>query len=120
MAGLLVSTYSGLSFVSTGGVREIPLTTAAGNAIGYLLEEHIFVYTTDYTGEIQSRLYEGTDYTFNSAGTAVVLNESPPDDSYFQILRRTPMDANWVDYQSGNLLTAGQLNDFETWQLNMA
>ena len=21
------------------------------------------------------------------------------------------MDANWVDYQSGNLLTAGQLND---------
>ena len=27
------------------------------------------------------------------------------------------MDANWVDYQSGNLLTAGQLNEFETWQL---
>ena len=27
------------------------------------------------------------------------------------------MDQNWVDYQAGNLLTAGQLNEFETWQL---
>lgn len=117
MASLLVSTYSGLSFVSTGGAREIPLTTAAGNAIGYLLQEHIYVYRTDSFGQIQQRLFDGTDYNFNSAGTAVVLTETPPETTYIQIQRKTPMDANWVDYQSGNLLTAGQLNDFETWQL---
>ena len=37
--------------------------------------------------------------------------------TWVRLKRTTPMDDNWVDYQSGNLLTAGQLNEFETWQL---
>ena len=38
-------------------------------------------------------------------------------DTWLRLKRTTPMDENWVDYQSGNLLTAGQLNEFESWQL---
>ena len=120
MAGLLTTTYSGLSFVASGGTSEIPLTTAAGNAIGYLLQAHIFVDATDDEGNVVASLTQGVDYGFNSAGTSVVLTgsfASPPPGACFQVQRRTPMDSNWVDYQSGNLLTADQLNAFETWQL---
>ena len=96
---------------------EYALTSSQGNAIGYLLPEHISVSTSDDDGETWTVLATPADYTFTTQGTRVVLTTAPVVDTWVRIKRTTPMDENWVDYQSGNLLTAGQLNEFESWQL---
>ena len=110
-------TYSGVVYVGDGSKTEFALTSTAGKAIGYLLPEHISVSTSDDDGSTWTKLNYSTDYTFSTQGTRVVLTTAPLVDVWVRLLRSTPLDDNWVDYQSGNLLTAGQLNEFETWQL---
>ena len=110
-------TYSGVVYVGNGSTTEFALTSTAGKAIGYLLPEHISVSTSTDDGATWTTLNTPADYTFSTQGTRVVLGTAPVVDTWLRLLRTTPMDANWVDYQSGNLLTAGQLNEFETWQL---
>ena len=110
-------TYSGVVYVGNGSTKEYALTSTAGKAIGYLLQEHISVHTSSDDGKTWTKLNTPADYSFSTQGTRVVLTTAPVVDDWVRILRTTPMDANWVDYQSGNLLTAGQLNEFETWQL---
>ena len=117
MATLPKYTYSAVVYNGNGNVKEFALTTSAGKAIGYLLPEHISVSTSDDDGATWTTLNTPADYTFSTQGTRVILTTAPVVDTWVRLLRTTPMDANWVDYQSGNLLTAGQLNEFETWQL---
>ena len=110
-------TYSGVVYVGNGSTTEFALTSSAGYAIGYLLPEHISVSTSDDDGASWITLNTPADYSFSTQGTRVVLTVAPVVDTWVRIKRTTPMDENWVDYQSGNLLTAGQLNEFESWQL---
>ena len=117
MATLPTYTYSAVVYNGNGNVKEFALTTSAGNAIGYLLPEHISVSTSTDDGDNWTTLNTPADYTFSTQGTRVILTTAPVVDTWVQIKRTTPLDKNWVDYQSGNLLTAGQLNEFESWQL---
>ena len=110
-------TYSGVVYVGNGSTTEFALTSTAGKAIGYLLPDHISVSTSTDNGKTWTTLNTPADYTFSTQGTRVVLGTAPVVGTWVRLLQTTPMDANWVDYQSGNLLTAGQLNEFETWQL---
>ena len=110
-------TYSGVVYVGNGSTTEFALTSTAGKAIGYLLPEHISVSTSADDGATWTTLNTPADYSFSTQGTRVVLTTAPLVDTWLRLQRTTPMDENWVDYQSGNLLTAGQLNEFETWQL---
>ena len=109
--------WSGVVYEATGDQTEYALTSSAGKAIGYLLPEHISVSTSDDDGETWTVLATPADYTFSTQGTRVVLTSAPALGTWVLLKRSTPMDDNWVDYQSGNLLTAGQLNEFESWQL---
>lgn len=110
-------TYSGVTYVGTGSQTEFPLTSSTGNAINYLLPEHITVSTSSDEGANWTVLNSPADYTFSTQGTRVVLATAPVVGDWVLLQRNTPMDENWVDYQAGNLLTAGQLNEFESWQL---
>ena len=108
-------TYSGVVYIGTGSQVEFALTSSAGKPIGYLLPKHISVSVSSDDGATWTVLDTPADYTFSAQGTRVVLTTAPVVDDWVQIKRTTPMDDNWVDYQSGNLLTAGQLNEFESW-----
>ena len=109
--------WSGVVYEATGSQTEYALTSSQGKAIGYLLPEHISVSTSDDDGETWTVLATPADYSFSTQGTRVVLTSAPALGTWVRLKRSTPMDDNWVDYQSGNLLTAGQLNEFESWQL---
>ena len=100
-----------------GSKNQFALTSSEGNAIGYLLPEHIALDLSADEGENWTVLNTPADYTFTAQGTQVVLTTAPVVGAWLRIKRNTPLDKNWVDYQSGNLLTAGQLNEFESWQL---
>ena len=117
MATLPSYVFSGVVYNGNGNVKEFALTTRDGNAIGYLLPEHISVSTSDDDGETWTVLATPADYSFSTQGTRIILTSAPAVDTWVRLKRSTPMDENWVDYQSGNLLTAGQLNEFESWQL---
>ena len=110
-------TYSGVVYVATGSQTEFALTSTSGKAIGYLLSDHISVSTSADEGENWTKLNTPADYSFSTQGTRVVLTAAPTVDTWVLLKRTTPKDENWVDYQAGNLLTAGQLNEFESWQL---
>ena len=66
--------YSGVTYTSPAeGTTEFALTSDTGNAIGYLSQEHIYVYSSTDAGVTWSKLTATTDYTFNSQGTEIVL-----------------------------------------------
>ena len=109
--------YSGVVYTGDGTTTQFALTSSDGNAISYLLQEHITVDKSDDDGETWEKLDSSTDYSFSTQGTQITVTTAPVVDEWLRIKRTTPKDENWVDYQSGNLLTAGQLNEFESWQL---
>ena len=117
MATAPVYTYSGVVYVGDGSKVQFALTSSAGKAIGYLLPEHIAVSISTDDGGTWTVLDQSTDYSFSTQGTQVTLNTPPAVGAWVKIKRTTPLDTLWVDYQAGNLLTAGQLNEFENWQL---
>ena len=110
-------TYSGVCYTGTGIQTTFALTTSAGESIGYLKKEHIHVYTSADGGDTWVGLSLDTDYVFADPATAVVLNEAPPDGTVVQLKRITPLDDDYIDFQAGSLLTANELNTFDTWQL---
>ena len=109
--------YSGVCYTATAGQTTFALTTDGGNSIGYLETSHIKVRTSADSGNTWTGLSINTDYVFGDPATSIVLNTGADAGTLVDIHRETPMDDDYIDFQAGSLLTANQLNTFDTWQL---
>ena len=109
--------YSGVCYTATADQTTYALTTSQGSSIGYLKEEHIQVRTSADGGNTWTGLSINTDYVFADPATSIVLNTGAAAGTLVDISRHTPMDDDYIDFQAGSLLTAAELNLFDTWQL---
>ena len=109
--------YSGVVYTATADQKTFALTTEDGEAIEYLKKSHIRVRTSTDSGENWTTLTIDDDYKFNSAGTKIVLNTGVAASTLVDLARQTPLDDDYIDFQSGSLLTSAQLNEFDSWQL---
>ena len=109
--------YSGVCYVATAGQTTFALTTTGGNAIGYLKPEHIKVRTSDDAGVTWNSLALDTGFVFADPATSVTLSTGASVGDWIDIHRETPATKDYIEFQDGDLLTAGQLNDFDDWQL---
>ena len=109
--------YSGVCYTATSGQTIFALTSTDGNPIGYLSPSHIHVRTSADSGETWVSLPVDTAWNFADPATSIVLVTPATAGVWVDIQRKTPIDEDWVDFQAGSLLTAGQLNDAETFSL---
>lgn len=109
--------YSGVVYTATADQKTFALTTSEGNSIGYLKQEHIGVWISADSGDTWTGLSIDTDYVFADPATSIVLNTGAAAGTLVQLKRTTPMDDDYIDFQAGSLLTAAELNLFDTWQL---
>ena len=109
--------YSGVCYVATAGQTTFALTTTGGNAIDYLKPEHIKVRKSDDAGNTWDSLVLDTDWVFADPATSITLNTGATEGDWIDIHRETPATKDYIEFQDGDLLTAGQLNDFDDWQL---
>ena len=109
--------YSGVCYTATASQTTFALTTSGGESIGYLKQEHIKVRTSADSGNTWTGLSINTDYVFADPATSIVLNAGAAAGTLVDIERQTPMDDDYIDFQAGSLLTADELNTFDTWQL---
>ena len=109
--------YSGVCYTATASQTTFALTTSGGKSIGYLKQEHIKVRTSADSGNTWTGLSINTDYVFADPATSIVLNTGATAGTLVDIHRETPMDDDYIDFQAGSLLTAAELNLFDTWQL---
>ena len=109
--------YSGVCYTATASQTTFALTTSGGESIGYLKQEHIKVRTSADSGNTWTGLSINTDYVFADPATSIVLNAGAAAGTLVDISRHTPMDDDYIDFQAGSLLTAAELNLFDTWQL---
>jgi len=111
-------TYSGNIYdASPPGTTSFPLTTEAGNVINYLQRSHIHVYKSVDNGVTYTELTFATDYQFNTEGTVIVLNTGIAAGEWIKLLRITPYQTEYVEYQASSQLTAGQLNTGEKFSM---
>lgn len=111
-------TYSGNIYdASPPGTTTFPLTTEAGNAINYLQRSHIHVYKSVDSGVAYTELTFATDYQFNTEGTEIVLNTGIAAGEWIKLLRITPYQTEYVQFQASSQLTAGQLNTGEKFSM---
>ena len=109
--------YSGVTYSAPAvGTTEFALTSDSGNAIPYLSQDHIYVFTSS-DGETWTTLAIDTDYTFNSQGTEIVLNVGTVAGQQIRLQRKTPLSAQYVTFSNGSLLTSSQLNKAEQFSL---
>lgn len=109
--------YSGVTYTAPAvGTTEFALTSDSGNAIPYLSQDHIYVFTSS-DGQTWTTLTINTDYTFNSQGTEVVLNVGTVAGQQIRLQRKTPLSAQYVTFSDGSLLTSNQLNTAEQFSL---
>ncbi len=109
--------YSGVCYTATSGQTTFALTSTAGNPIGYLSPSHIHVRTSADSGETWIPLPVDTAWNFADPATSIVLVTPATAGEWVDIQRKTPIDQDWIDFQAGSLLTAGQLNEAETFSL---
>ena len=109
--------YSGVVYTATANQTTFALTTTRGESIGYLKQEHITVAKSADGGDTWFGLVPDTDYVFADPATSIVLNTGAAAGTLVDISRQTPMDDDYIDFQAGSLLTAAELNLFDTWQL---
>ena len=109
--------YSGACYVATAGQTTFALTTDGGNAINYARPDHIKVRTSADSGNTWTDLVLGTDWLFADPPVSVVLTTPAVVGIAVDIYRDTPLSEDFIRFEDGNLLTAGQLNDFDDWQL---
>ena len=109
--------YSGVCYTATSGQTTFALTSTAGNPIGYLSPSHIHVRTSANSGETWIPLPVDTAWNFADPATSIVLVTPATAGVWVDIQRKTPIDKDWIDFQAGSLLTAGQLNEAETFSL---
>ena len=110
--------YAGVTYTSpAAGTTNFALTSDHGNSIPYLSQTHITVKKSTDGGTVWTKLAQTTDYTFNSQGTAIILTTGTADGDQIRINRHTPIDAQYVTYSDGSLLTSDQLNESELFSL---
>jgi hypothetical protein len=95
--------YASITYTSASGTT-FALTNSSGDPIPYLRQADIAV-TVNGTLKTQ-----GTDYTFNSAGTAIVLGVAVSN-ATVSISRITDISDATVVYTAGSTLTAQDLNN---------
>ena len=113
-----VWTYSGNVYNSSpAGTTIFPLTSGAGNPIEYLERSHIHVSDSADSGQTWVELSTPGDYSFNTAGTEVILVNGIADGVFVKVERQTPYLDEYVNFQSSSLLTADQLNTAELFSV---
>jgi hypothetical protein len=95
--------YASITYTSVSGTT-FALTNSSGDAIEYLRQNDIFVYVNGVLKTLT------TDYTFNTAGTSIVLNTAVSSATVL-IQRTTEIEDNVVTYTPGSTLTAVDLNN---------
>jgi hypothetical protein len=96
-------TYASVTYTSASGTT-FALTNGSGDPIPYLRQSDIQVTVNGVLKTLT------TDYTFNSAGTAIVLN-SPVTSATVTLTRVTDIGDATVVYTPGSTLTAQDLNN---------
>ena len=109
--------YSGVVYTATANQTTFALTTTRGESIGYLKQEHITVAKSADGGDTWFGLVPDTDYVFADPATSVILSSGVDAGTLVELKRNTPIDDDYIDFQAGSLLTAAELNLFDTWQL---
>jgi len=95
--------FASITYTSASGTT-FALTNSDGNAIEYLRQEDISVTVN---GTVQTVT---TDYTFNAAGTSIVLN-SAVTNATVVLARTTDIADATVSFTPGSTLTAADLNN---------
>jgi len=95
--------YASVTYTSASGTT-FALTNSSGNPIQYLRQADIAVTVN---GILKT---QGTDYTFNSAGTAIVLGTAVSGATVV-ITRTTDIADASVSFTAGSTLTAQDLNN---------
>ena len=95
--------YASVTYTSASGTT-FALTNSSGDPIEYLRQNDIFVYVNGVLKTLT------TDYTFNTAGTSIVLNTAVSSATVL-IQRTTEIEDNVVTYTPGSTLTAADLNN---------
>lgn len=95
--------YSSVTYTSASGTT-FALTNINGDPIPYIRQSDIKVYVNTVLQTLT------TDYTFNTAGTAIVLN-SPVSGATVLLQRITDITDPTVVYTAGSTLTAQDLNN---------
>ena len=95
--------FASITYTSANGTT-FALTNSDGNAIEYLRQADISVTVNGTTQTIT------TDYTFNAAGTSIVLN-SAVSNATVVITRTTSIEDATVSFTAGSTLTAADLNN---------
>lgn len=95
--------YASITYTSASGTT-FALTNSDGNAIEYLIQDDISVTVN---GALQTVT---TDYTFNAAGTAIVLNTAVTNATVV-LSRTTSITDATVSFTAGSTLTAQDLNN---------
>lgn len=95
--------FASITYTSASGTT-FALTNSDGNAIEYLRQEDISVTVN---GTLQTVT---TDYTFNTAGTSIVLN-SAVTNATVVLARTTDIADATVSFTPGSTLTAADLNN---------
>ena len=95
--------FASITYTSASG-QTFALTNSDGNAIEYLRQSDISVTVN---GTLQTLT---TDYTFNAAGTSIVLN-SAVSSATVVLARTTSITDATVSFTAGSTLTAQDLNN---------
>jgi hypothetical protein len=95
--------YASVTYTSASGTT-FALTNSNGDPIPYIRQSDIKVYVNNVLQTVT------TDYTFNTAGTAIVLN-SPVSGATVLLQRITDITDPTVVYTAGSTLTAQDLNN---------
>ncbi len=95
--------YASVTYTSASGTT-FALTNGSGDPIPYLKQSDIKVYVNNVLKTLT------TDYTFNTAGTAIVLNVAVSG-ATVRLERTTDIAAATVVYTAGSTLTAQDLNN---------
>jgi hypothetical protein len=95
--------FASVTYTSASGTT-FALTNSSGDPIPYLRQADISV---SVNGVVQ---VQGTDYTFNTAGTSIILSSSVSNATVI-ISRTTDISDATVVYTAGSTLTAQDLNN---------
>ena len=109
--------YSGNVYEPAAGTTTFALTSSDGNAIEYLQRSHILVSKSTDSGVSYAVLARPDDWDFSTDGRSVVLSTGTTAGDWIKVKRDTPTDDPYINFDSGSLLTADQLNQAEDFSL---
>ena len=95
--------FASITYTSVSGTT-FALTNSSGDPIDYIRQADIYVYVNNVLKTVT------TDYTFNTAGTAIVLNTAVTS-ATVTLQRLTDIADRTVVYTAGSTLTSQDLNN---------